>query len=135
MKLKWSHYSISALFDACSGYFEDLLEPKEENRRIRLNTMQVLLGIIAPNPASIPQDGRSVLIKMISKNITFRAGRVETAIRLLSGKESRFWPFFGKQRKFCQKFGKKITKLNFVKTNFNMHMNDRFDGQAWFTNA
>ena len=82
---KLSHYSVSSLFDASSGYFEDLLEPKDENQRIRLNTLQVLLSLIS-QPENIPKEARSVLIKMISKNIIFRAGRIETATRLLSGK-------------------------------------------------
>ena len=73
------------VFISSTSYFEEILTTKEDNQRIRLNTLQVLLSIIGPSPEKVPEEARSVLIKMVSKNIVFRAGRIETAVRLLSG--------------------------------------------------
>ena len=36
-----AHHSIAGIFTASHKYFDELLEPKEQNQRIRLNTLQV----------------------------------------------------------------------------------------------
>ena len=82
-------YSLGDVFISSSSFFEEILATKEENQRIRLNTLQVLLSIVGPAPEKVPQEARAVLIKMVSKNIVYRAGRIETAVRLLSGKSTQ----------------------------------------------
>ena len=80
-----THFSIPEIFDASSGHFEELLEPRTQNLRIRLNTLKVLLSLIREKTERIPDSSRSRLVKIITKNLIFQAGRIETGVRLLAG--------------------------------------------------
>jgi len=64
--------------------FEDLLDTRLENQRIRLKTVEVLFRLFQSDPESLPIQARKTLIGLVSKNLTYRVGRIESAVKLAS---------------------------------------------------
>ncbi|CBY21682.1 unnamed protein product [Oikopleura dioica] len=83
--LQFARYQkIDKIFDESRMIFEDLLDTRLENQRIRLKTVEVLFRLFQSDPESLPIQARKTLIGLVSKNLTYRVGRIESAVKLAS---------------------------------------------------
>lgn len=73
----------TAAIEASSNNFEHLLVPNSENGRVRLHVLEMLFELVSNNH-SIFNPILKKIISLVTKNIVYRAGRIETASRLLA---------------------------------------------------
>jgi len=75
--------NAQASLEVTIGTLEYLLAPSDENTRVRLQVMELLFQF-ASNNGKLFSPILSRLVSLVTKNVVFRAGRIECALRLLA---------------------------------------------------